>query len=256
MCSTAIPPKADDAFRALKYVPYTALTHAARMKAAHGEEEFVLNAQGGLTARGLDRRNERTIGPIDWQGAAHAAEERTRTHHGDERAAALIAHHRIVLDLARLHDWEIALEYDIQQREMAALHPEHDLSTIDLAALTIIATRTGRTGSTSGLKRSFRSPSPQRAGRKMPRLARRCFRCGREGHLPGECGESITTAGKAVAPLVKDARTKHALATPGGRRYCFEWARSAYCARGSKCLNAHGCSLCREASHGAGTCPN
>ncbi|KAF8507737.1 hypothetical protein JB92DRAFT_3121580 [Gautieria morchelliformis] len=50
----AVPLKADDTFKAYRYVPYTSLSLAARLKAGRGEEDFVVNAQGGLTAKGLD----------------------------------------------------------------------------------------------------------------------------------------------------------------------------------------------------------
>src|ERR1700722_7994885 len=123
-----------------EYVPYTALSHVARLKAAQGEEDFVINGLGGLTAKGLDRKTERQIQMVDWQAAAHVAEDRIRAHHGDERAEALAAHHRIVTDLAHLHGWRTAVEYDIQQRELVAFRPAHDLSTLDSMALTLIAT--------------------------------------------------------------------------------------------------------------------
>lgn len=134
----ATSPKVDEAFKAFKYVPYSSLTHTARLKASKGEEEFIVNAQGGLTAKGLDRREEKAISLSDWLGASKAAEDRIRAYHGEMRATAFAAHHRIVTDLARLHNWTIALEYDIQQRELVALSPSHDLSTLDQQALTLI----------------------------------------------------------------------------------------------------------------------
>jgi hypothetical protein len=53
--------------------------------------------------------------------ASAAAEGRIREHFGEARATALAAHHRIVMDLGHSHNWEIAMEYDISQREMVAL---------------------------------------------------------------------------------------------------------------------------------------
>jgi hypothetical protein len=72
----ATSPKVDEAFKAFKYVPYSSLMHTARLKASKGEEEFIVNAQGGLTAKGLDRREEKAISLSDWLGASKAAEDR------------------------------------------------------------------------------------------------------------------------------------------------------------------------------------
>jgi hypothetical protein len=44
------------------------------------------------------------------------------------------------MDLGRSHDWDIAMEYDVQQREVAALNLSHDLSSFNMAAFTLIAT--------------------------------------------------------------------------------------------------------------------
>jgi hypothetical protein len=138
---SAIPPKVDEAFKNFRYVPYSSLTLAARLKAARGEEDVVFNAQGGLTIKSLDRRNEKAISTVDWHVAAHAAEEQIHFHHGAGRAKAFAAHHKLVMDLGHSHSWDIAMEYNVQQREVTALYPSHDLSSLDMAALTLIATR-------------------------------------------------------------------------------------------------------------------
>jgi hypothetical protein len=65
-------PKVDEAFKSFHYVP---LTSAAQLKAARGEEDFILNANGGLTAKSLDWHNEKLISAVDWHAAARAAEE-------------------------------------------------------------------------------------------------------------------------------------------------------------------------------------
>ena len=130
----------DDAFQLHKYVPYSSLTQVARLRASRGEEEFIINACGGLTAKGLDRKDERSIAFPDWLGATHAAEERVHFHHGEAQAMALTKHHRIVTELVHSHSWPIAIEYDIKQRELAALHPEHDLASLDEKCLTLIST--------------------------------------------------------------------------------------------------------------------
>ena len=215
----------------------------------------MFNAQGGLTVKLLDRRNEKSISVVDWHAAARAVEDRTRVHHGDERAEALAAHHRLVMDLARSHSWDTAMDYDIQQRDTIALNPTHDLSMLDLAALTIIATRPVLSVSgppSSSPKRSLQSDSLSQAPRKRQRS--HCFRCGGPDHFPSECKAEITSAGKAVAKLAPSAKSKHAMLAANGRQFCFSWARSSTCNFGSACSNFHGCSICGETGHGAGGC--
>ncbi|KAG2121793.1 hypothetical protein BD769DRAFT_1389943 [Suillus cothurnatus] len=103
--SLPIPAKVEEAFKHYRYVPYTALTHAARSKAfLRGEDSSFVFTQDGLTAKGLDRSNELSIVAVDWIAAAKAAEERTAHHWGEERAAALISHHLVVLDIGRTHE--------------------------------------------------------------------------------------------------------------------------------------------------------
>jgi len=135
-----VPTKVDDTFKAFKYVPYSSLMHTARLKAARGEEDYMVNASGGLTAKGLDRKDEKSISMIEWLGVARAAEERILIHHGETRASMLRLHHHIVSDLARTHSWAIAVEYDIRQRELVAMHPAHDLSLLDEKCLTLVST--------------------------------------------------------------------------------------------------------------------
>jgi hypothetical protein len=94
----------DEAFKNFHYVPYSSLTLAARIKASRREEDIVFNAQGGLTVKSLDRRNEKLISAVDWHAAAHAAEEHIRFHHGNSRADAFAAHHSLVMDLGRSHN--------------------------------------------------------------------------------------------------------------------------------------------------------
>ncbi|KAG2754248.1 hypothetical protein P692DRAFT_20870458 [Suillus brevipes Sb2] len=76
--SLPLPLKVEEAFKSYRYVPYTALTHAARSKAfLRGEDSSFVLRQDGLTARGLDRANELSIVTVDWIAAAKAAEDRT-----------------------------------------------------------------------------------------------------------------------------------------------------------------------------------
>lgn len=179
----AVLPKVEDAFKAHCYVPYTALSLASRMKAAHGDESFIINSSGSLTVKGLDRSHERSISVIDWQAASRTAEERIRAHFGDVRANALAAHHAIVMNIARLHNWAITVEYDVSQRELASLNPTHDLSSMDATTLTIIATRPTApvpagysAGASSPLKRGAPSEAALCSPRK--RMCSHCFQCG------------------------------------------------------------------------------
>lgn len=253
----AIPPKVEEAFRRFQYVPYTALTTAARLKAAQGEENFTINAQGGLTAKGLDRRNEKSISIVDWYAASTAAEGRIREHFGEARATALAAHHRIVMDLGRSHNWETAMEYDVSQCEMVALRPAHDLSTLDIAALAIIATRPPA----KPTPQSFLSVSPSKRPIYSDHLStprkwskNLCFRCGGAGHLPPNCKAEFTTAGRKTAPVAPSSKSGNALLAPNGKYFCFNWSRNSGWHFGDACAGFHGCSLCGEPSHGAGSC--
>ena len=138
--TSAIPPKVEEAFRLFRYVPYNTLLVVARVKVACSEEDVILNANGGFSLKSLDHHNEKSISVVDWLVAAHAAEERTHFHNGKAQADALAMHHKVVMDLGHTHSWEIAVEYDIQQHELSSLNPTHNLSSIDIAALTVIAT--------------------------------------------------------------------------------------------------------------------
>lgn len=212
--------------------------------------------------KSLDRSSEGTISILDWQSAARSAEERTRTHHGN-RADALAAHHAIVMRLASLHDWEIAVAYDIRQRELIANHPTHDPSTLDRDALTLITTQMVRNrgaqlrpsqpsiGHPPLLKRgapSDSSSSPRKRFRSY------CFRCGRSGHLPGDCTEGSTVTGRSCASIRAGAQSKHTLQAPGGKVFCFRFAKYSSCSFGTTCTGFHGCSICGDASHGAAKC--
>jgi len=225
------------------------------LKAARGEEDIVFNAQGGLTVKNLDRRNEKLISTVDWHAAARAAEERIRFHHGAARAEAFAAHHRLVMDLGRSHNWDIAMEYDVQQREVAALNPSHDLGSLDVAALTLIATRPVPhlvIPSSSPSKRSLPSEGLSQGARKRQRS--HCFRCGGLDHFPSECKADQTLSGKPAAAVSPNGKSKNAMLAPNGKYFCFGWARNNSCRFGEACTNFHGCSICGESNHGAGSC--
>lgn len=259
--STAVPPKVEEAFRVGKYVPYTALSNSERAKAANGEETLVFSS-GGLVSKTLDRSTENTISILDWQAAARASEDRTRIHHG-ARADALAAHHAIVLRLASMHSWEIAVAYDIRQRELFANHPRHDPSRLNNDVLTIITTRlvASRGAQSRSLPYSGGQASPLKRGAPAesstsPRKRFRsyCFRCGKSGHLPGDCSERTTVTGRGCANVRAGAQGKHTLQAPGGKDFCFRFAKFSSCSFGSACTGFHACSICGDTSHGAAKC--
>ena len=225
------------------------------MKAARGEEDFVFNSLGGLTVKSLDRRNEKLISTVDWHAAACAAEERICFHHGDACAAAFAAHHKLVMDLGRSHGWDIAMEYDVQQREVTALNPSHDLSSLDMAALTLIATHPvlhqSATLASSPSKRTLPAENFIQGPKKWIRT--HCFRCGASGHFPADCKADQTAAGKLTATLAQNDKSKHTMLAPNGKQFCFNWARNSYCLFSDACSNFHSCSICGEPSHGAGS---
>ncbi|KAF9443265.1 hypothetical protein P691DRAFT_843373 [Macrolepiota fuliginosa MF-IS2] len=51
---TAIPKNVDCAFENFNYVPYPALSHSACLNALEGKEDFIINALGGISVKGLD----------------------------------------------------------------------------------------------------------------------------------------------------------------------------------------------------------
>ena len=73
----------------------------------------MINSQGGLSAKPLNRKDWKAISIVDWLSAASTAEVRTHFHHGEARTSVLAAHHKFVQELARLHGWQIAMEYNV-----------------------------------------------------------------------------------------------------------------------------------------------
>ncbi|KAJ7185069.1 hypothetical protein C8R46DRAFT_1300944 [Mycena filopes] len=262
----AVPVKVESAFKAYQYVPYIALSLSARIKAASDEENLILSSTGTFTVRGLDRRGEKSIGMVDWHAAANVAEERTRFHHGDERGDALAGHHRVVLEIARTHSsWDVAMEYDTQQRYLASIDHRHNLSGLDTTALTLITSRMAIQASQSAqgapsssgrsagpAKRSFLADDSTGSPKKMVKAY--CFRCGNSGHFPADCTATTTITNRPTAGVSKTGKSKNTLLTPDGKQFCFNFARHSSCNFGNTCHNFHGCSICGSAAHGAGSC--
>lgn len=182
-----------------------------------------------------------------------------RAYFGEERAEDFAAHHKIVMDLSRSHGWETAVDYDIQQRELVASNPLHDLRSLDISALTLITTRPS--SSSNSAPQTFPSaskrPNPsQQEHSSSPRKKQKpfCFRCGAAGHFPADCEAETTSAGKPTARVTSTPKSKHALLASNGKQYCFNWSRASSCSYGSACTNLHECSLCGEPNHGAASC--
>ena len=76
---------------------------------------------------------------VEWHAVSHSMEERTHFCYGNAQAEALAMLHKVVMDLSHTHSWEIAIKYNIQQCELSSLNPTHDLSSLDITALMVIA---------------------------------------------------------------------------------------------------------------------
>lgn len=96
---------------------------------------MVLNASGSWTVKSVPRNDECRITPIEWRSAARVVEDRMHVHHGDERAEMFKLHHLVVEGIAISHTWDLAVEYDMSQRELAAADWSHNLGLLDQTAL-------------------------------------------------------------------------------------------------------------------------
>ena len=143
----------------------------------------------------------------------------------------MAAHHEAVQALGCTHSWPIALEYNIQQHDLLASNPAHDLSTLNSVALTVIASDVDHHLDSSHAKRPHSI----------------CFLCDLADHLPATCSAGHTVAGITPASLLGDPARPNALKAPSGEQFCFSWM-------GPSCSHFHGCSICGNPSHGAAGC--
>ncbi|KAJ3967891.1 hypothetical protein EV361DRAFT_952825 [Lentinula raphanica] len=103
------------------------LSRAARLKESKGDQEVSISADGSLTVKGLDRRNESNISETQWWAAAKSISERICFYHGARRADAFDKHNDIVWSISVNLNWQVAMEYDITQRELWVANPAHDI---------------------------------------------------------------------------------------------------------------------------------
>lgn len=264
-----LSPKVEELFKEWKYCPYTALTPTARKTVARNEDEFsaVTTSSGGfaLRAKTVDRKNELYISSTDWQAAAQLAVEKIRQYWGVERALNLEKHHKIVTKLAASYSHEVAMDYDVRQREMLYGDPSHDISSTDTECLALCVWEGNRhssssnTGGSAWQRKRTNEDNSDDTGfhRKKQRFTStgHCFRCGHSGHLPAACKNDTTIAGKPSASLVGgNSPFKHNLRGPNGKDYCFRFSSISKCAGPNPCQRFHGCSICHAKNHGANHC--
>ncbi|TFY54469.1 hypothetical protein EVJ58_g8845 [Rhodofomes roseus] len=131
--------KIDDLIAQFKYVPYSSLTPAAHQKAAQSDEAFVVDVDRSLKLKAPDQKSECSISLVDWLDAGKMVVAATCKHFGADRADRLTAHHGWVEHVTQAFGWDVAVEYDIREREAAAENPRHNLSTYnDKLALMIV----------------------------------------------------------------------------------------------------------------------
>ena len=139
----------------------------------------------------------------------------------------------------------------------------HDISMLDLIALTLIATQScgGIPLSSVPLMKPGSSPlkhpsthSDNQVGPSVKHVHLCCFHCGGLSHLPQDCVAESTSTGHTPTSIATNAKSKHALLVPNGKQYCFNFTQKSSCTFRNNCINFHGCSLCNNATHGAGAC--
>ncbi|KAJ7151299.1 hypothetical protein C8R43DRAFT_1004753 [Mycena crocata] len=270
---TVLPPKIEDLFRDYKYCPYPALTPAARKSAFRGEDDYsaIHTGDGGLTIRPkpIPRDKELYITSTDWHAASQLAVDKLRVHWPNDpaRAENLGKHNQIVTNLAAQYSHDVAMAYDVHQRELMYGDSRHDVSTLDQVCLQLCIHEVGKRSTSSGqssgsqVQRKRNTDDQDNSGsdrwkrqRSSSSTTRHCFRCGNAGHFPAECTNDTTTARKPCARLSGNPRFAHGLRAPNNDEYCFRFANSSKCQYGRGCKHYHGCSICHNKGHGAGDC--
>ena len=148
------------------------------------------------------------------------------------------------------------LPWNMTFSNVVALNPSHDLSSLNLAALTIITMHPSMNISIPPSASSPKHGSPSDSSLWAPRKHQQshCFRCGGQDHFPADCKAELTVSGRTTAKLVPTAKSKHAMLAPNGKQFCFSWAQHTSCSYSSACANFHRCSICGDLNHGAGSC--
>ncbi|KXN90722.1 hypothetical protein AN958_03664, partial [Leucoagaricus sp. SymC.cos] len=251
------------AIQKLDYISYASITLTNRRRATFTPviKSPIIAELSSLLAKPIDRSNDRNISMQDWYGVAATVEHETCRCHGDERADALQRHYQNIIGISQTHSWQIAVDYDIQQRELAYMDKRHDYTTLNGNTILLIATKVAlqamrelQSAATSPLKRHFIEDSVGHLVSPKKQHGANCFWCGLPGHLPADCSVTVTTAGKPPARLLPSARSPQVLQSPNGSQFCFSFATRSTCKFGSSCSFAHTCSLCGGALHGAGSC--
>lgn len=269
-----ISDRIDEAIKANKYVPLSAIASSAKQYTPD-EEELTLT-ENGWKKKPIDRKGEKTLPFNEWLAAGKTLISRIRHHHGSVRADKMAEHLNHVSDIFNSHGMAVAYAYDIRQRELASRNPKHDIAPLDVASLGIIASaaysasanrldsihaslsaiqgekpRSYSSSQLSPNKRKWQSfdhpPSP------VKRKPTTCFRCGGVGHVIGSCTESTTKAGTPCATLAKRGKDS-TMVSPSGKLYCFRWTRESACRYDSECRGYHACSICGKSDHGAAAC--
>ena len=73
--------------------------------------------------------------------ASRNVEAAIRAIHGDDLANAFARHHANVLSISETDDWEVAIHYDVEQREAWALDHDHDITVLDYVLVNRVAQR-------------------------------------------------------------------------------------------------------------------
>ncbi|KXN80965.1 hypothetical protein AN958_06528 [Leucoagaricus sp. SymC.cos] len=251
------------AIQRLDYISYTLITLTSCHRATFVPifESSIIAELSSLLAKPIDRSDNRNISIQDWCSIAVAVECKTQRVHGDGQADALQHHYQNVIGVSQMHSWQIAVDYDIQQRELACIDKRHNYSTLDGNTILLITTK-ATLQSMEDLQVVVVLPSKWCFIKELAVLSvsskkqhgANCFWCGLVGHLPANCSTSVTMVGKLPVPLLPNAKSPQSLQAPNGFQFCFTFATWNACRFGNTCSFVHACSLCGGSSYSAGSC--